>query len=144
MIRFAERNDMPGILPLLIELGYPCILEDLQARFRKFVNNAGYGVAVCTANSAIVGLIAWSKSELFISEQVRIHIEALIVKENHRSMGIGKKLMAFVDNIAKQYSPVIVDLTSSLWREEATYAHSFYKNLGFDNKKPSVYFRKEL
>ncbi len=58
MIRYAEFNNVLSILPLLDDLGYPCQLEELQIRFKKFVNNSGYGVAVSVTNSEILGLFA--------------------------------------------------------------------------------------
>lgn len=144
IIRHAQINDIPELLPLLAQLGYPCALEDLEARFIRFIDNPGYGVAICEINNEFAGCVAYSRSQLFVLNATRFHIEGLIVAENYRGKGIGKKLMLFVEEIAKCHSPAIVDLTSSLWREEATKAHSFYQNLGYDNKKHSAYFRKEL
>ncbi len=143
-IRHAKPIDTPKLLPLLSELGYPATLGDLEERLMSFLDHPGYGVAVCTINHEVVGFIAWSQSYLFVSNTARFHIEGLIVAQNYRGKGIGKKLMLFVEEIAKSHSPAIVDLTSSLWREETTKAHSFYQNLGYDNKKHSSYFRKEL
>lgn len=144
MIRHAVFKDVSAILPLLEELGYPCALQNLEERFTIFCKHPGYGVAVYEREERIVGFIAWSKSYLFVLDKVRFHIEALAVSENSRGIGIGKKLILFVEGIASEHSPVIVDLTSSLWREEATKAHSFYSRLGYNNKKHSAYFRKEL
>lgn len=145
IIRHAQINDIPELLPLLAQLGYPCALEDLEARFIRFLDNPGYGVAVCKMSTEIVGLVAWSKSELFISDKSRFHIEGLVVSESNRSKGIGKKLMLFVEAIAKHHSPAIVDLTSGLRR--AVYgSHKFYESLGYKNEGPmaKLYLRKEL
>ncbi len=144
-IRHAELNDMPKILPLLAQLGYPCELEDFQARFIRFLNNPGYGVALCEMNTEIIGLVVWSKSELFVSDKSRFHIEGLIVSESNRSKGIGKKLMLFVEAIAKHHSPAIVDLTSGL-RRAVDGSHKFYERLGYKNEGPmaKLYLRKEL
>jgi GNAT superfamily N-acetyltransferase len=145
MIRNAALTDIPGILPLLAQLGYPCTLEDLQTRFIKFLDNTGYGVAVCEINSEVAGCVAYSKSQLFVSNAVRLHIEGLIVGENHRGKGIGKKLMLFVEEIAKNHSPAIVDLTSGL-RRASDGSHEFYNKLGYRNEgyMAKLYLRKEL
>ena len=144
-IRRANIDDIPVLLPLLSELGYPCIQQNLSSRFEKFLKNPGYGVAIYETNSEIVGLIAWSRSDLFISDKVRVHIDGLVVAYGHRGRGIGKKLMMFVEDVAKQHSPVIVDLTSSLKRAKDG-SHEFYKKLGYKNEGPmaKLYLRKEL
>lgn len=145
MIRHAQPSDTPDLLPLLEQLGYPCALDDLKARFIRFLKNPGYGVAVAETKDQIIGLIAWSKSDLFISDKVRFHIEALVIAHSHRGKGIGKKLMAFVETIAENDQPAIIDLTSGLRRAKDG-AHEFYKNLGYQNEGPlaKAYLRKEL
>lgn len=145
IIRHASLNDLPGLLPLLTQLGYTCDLKNLTARFLRFLSTTGYGVAVCEMKSEIVGLVAWSQSQLFVSDKVRFHIEGLVVLENHRGLGIGKKLMSFVETIAKQHSPAIVDLTSGVRRAKDG-SHEFYHRLGYHNEGPmaKVYLRKEL
>jgi GNAT superfamily N-acetyltransferase len=151
IIRNAQINDIPELLPLLAQLGYPCELENLQARFIRFLDNYGYGVSVCEINTEIIGLVAWSRSDLFVSDKVRFHIEALIVSDQHRGIGIGigigigKKLIHFVEGVAKQNSPAIVDLTSGLRRAEEG-NHEFYKRLWYQNEglMAKLYLRKEL
>jgi GNAT superfamily N-acetyltransferase len=144
-IRHAGLNDIPRLLPLLAELGYPCGLEDLTVRFKQFLQNPDYGVAVCDLNGEIAGLVAWSKSELFVSNTSKFRIEALVVMLKARGKGIGKKLMAFVEGTAKQHMPAIVKLTSGLRRAKDG-SHEFYKSLGYKNEGPmaKLYLRKEL
>ncbi len=145
IIRHSNVNDIPGLLVLLEQLGYPCGLEDLKARLIRFLNNPGYGVAICEINTEIVGMVAYSKSELFVSDKSRFHIESLVVLKSYRGKGIGKQLMLFVEKIAKHNSPSIVDLTSGL-RRAVDGSHEFYKNLGYKNEGPmaKLYLRKEL
>jgi GNAT superfamily N-acetyltransferase len=136
---------MPGALPLLTQLGYPCHLDVLKTRFVRFLENPCYGVAVCEMNAEVLGLVAWSKSDLFVSDTVRFHIEALIVSARHRGKGIGKKLMAWVERVAQQHAPAVIDLTSGL-RRASDGSHAFYKRLGYHNDGPmaKLYLRKEL
>ena len=146
MIRHATIDDTPKLLPLLSELGYPATLEDLNRRFLKFLSNPGYGVAVYENNNEIIGFVAWAKSTLFVSDKTRFHIEGLVISKNHRGLGIGRKLMAFVEDIARQHYPVIVDLTSATGRAQDG-THEFYKSLGYKNEGPmgpQAYLRKEL
>ena len=145
IIRNAISDDTPKLLPLLSELGYPATLEDLNKRFLKFLNNPGYGVGVCEMNEDITGFVAWTKTDHLISDATRFSIVALVVSTSHRGAGIGKKLMKFVEDIAQQNSPAIIDLTSGLRRsQDGTY--EFYKRIGYQNEGhlAKLYFRKEL
>jgi GNAT superfamily N-acetyltransferase len=145
VIRHATESDIPGLLPLLVELGYPATLEELAARFKSFLQNSGYGVAVGEQGETITGFVAWSKSKVFISNAVRFHIEGLVVASDYRGKGIGKKLMEFVEEIAQENRPSIIDLTSGLRREKDG-THEFYKGLGYKNEghMAKLYLRKEL
>ena len=54
--------------------------------------------------------------------------------------------MEFVEKIAMQYYPVIVDLTSATVRAQDG-THEFYKHLDYKNNGPmgpQIYLRKEL
>ncbi|MCP5369578.1 MAG: GNAT family N-acetyltransferase [Rickettsiaceae bacterium] len=145
MIRHATIDDTPKLLPLLSELGYPATLEDLNRRFLKFSSNSGFGVAVYEMHEDITGFVAWTKTDHLISDATRFSIVGLVVSTSHRGMGIGKKLMKFVEDIAQQNSPAIIDLTSGLRRSQDG-THEFYKRIGYQNEGPmaKLYLRKEL
>ena len=72
-------------------------------------------------------------------------VDGLVVSASHRGTGIGKKLMQFVEDIARQNSPVIIDLTSSPSRARDG-AHEFYKRIGYQNEGATakLYLQKEL
>jgi len=72
----------------LSELGYPTTLENLNRRLLKFLSNTGYGLAVYEKDNKMLGLVAWAKSTLFVSDKTRLHIEGLIVSKSHRGIGI--------------------------------------------------------
>lgn len=145
MIRYATIDDTPSLLPLLSELGYPTTVEDLNRRFLKFIKNPGFGVAVYETNQEITGFIAWTKTDHLISDATYFSIVGLVVSTSHRGAGVGAKLMAFVEDIAKQHSPAIIDLTSGLRRAQDG-THEFYNHIGYKNEGPmaKLYLRKEL
>lgn len=138
-------EDIPQILPLMEQLGYPCSLDELEARYKKFISNPGYGVLVAKEQDKIVGFLAWSRSDLFVLDKTRFHIEGIVVGNKHQGKGIGKKLMHYLEDIAKNYSNAIIDLTSGVRREKDG-SHEFYKSLGYKNEGPmaKLYLRKEI
>jgi N-acetylglutamate synthase-like GNAT family acetyltransferase len=144
-IRHAVIDDVPELLPLIDQLGYPTNIKNLERRFRKYIILDGYGVAVACDSTKIIGWVAWSKSETFVLDKTRIHIEGLVIDMQHQKQGVGKKLMAFVEKFAKKYSPVIIDLTSGLRRAKDG-SHEFYKSIGYQNERhmAKLYLRKEI
>ena len=144
-IRFANQEDLPGLLPLMAQLGYPCTPEELEGLFNSFIKPDGYGVAVACDESKIVGWIAWSKSKPFVVNKTRFHLEGIVVDASCRGQGIGKKLMFFLEEISKQSGSVIIDLCSGLRRAKDG-THEFYKSLGYRNEGPMAkfYLRKEI
>lgn len=145
IIRSAKIADIEGLLPLLDQLGYPTTKEALEKRFAHFLNNEGYGVAVACIDTKIVGFVAFSKSDLFVSNKIRIHIEGIAVDKIYRSQNIGKQLMQFVENHTQKFSPAIIDLTSGMRRANEG-VHEFYKKLGYTNEgqMAKLYLRKEI
>ncbi|XVN40881.1 MAG: GNAT family N-acetyltransferase [Rickettsia endosymbiont of Argas persicus] len=143
-IRNASIDDISDILPLMSQLGYPSNNQKLTTRFKNFIDNDGYGISVASLDNKVVGIIAWSRSILFVSDKTRFHVEALIIDENYRGQKIGKRLMEHIEEIAKKYSPIIVDLTSG-YRRAKDGTHAFYENLGYKSGETAgAYFRKEL
>ncbi|MCT4635483.1 MAG: GNAT family N-acetyltransferase [Rickettsiales bacterium] len=142
-IRKAQVTDIEALLPLLEQLGYPSTKEELEKRFIHFLNKDGYGVAVACLNNKIVGFVAFSKSELFVSDMTRIHIEGITVDKSIRGQNIGKQLMEFVEKYAQRFSPAVIDLTSGL-RRASEGTHEFYKKLGYKNEglMAKLYLRK--
>ncbi|WP_133127887.1 GNAT family N-acetyltransferase [Legionella nagasakiensis] len=145
IIRHTFIDDAYSILPLMEQLGYSQSLEDVQKRIELFMQELHYGVLLAEIDRKVIGLIAWSKSHLFVSETTRIHIEGLVIDQNYRNQGIGKKLMIAVEEFSRQFSPCIIDLTSGLRRAKDG-SHNFYKSLGYHNEgyMAKLYLRKTL
>lgn len=144
-IRYAEKQDIPEILTLMDQLGYPTSQDVLIKRFDRFVQVPGHGIAVALINKEIVGWIAWSTSEFFVFDKTRFHIEGLVVKSGYRQRGIGKSLMSFVEDIARAHKPSLVAVTTRIDRaKEGT--HDFYKKLGYKNEghMAMLYLTKEM
>ena len=143
--REATISDVSELLPLLAQLGYETTKLELTERLHLYVNSANYGLIVSSHNGTISGLIAWSKTNLFVSNKIRFHIEALIVDNVHRGLGLGKKLLEMVESLAKDHSPSIVDLTSGL-RRKPDGTHQFYEVMGYHNRglMEKKYLRKEF
>jgi GNAT superfamily N-acetyltransferase len=145
IIRYAKLEDAPQILPLMEQLGYPTNEDKLVLRLARYDQNPAYAVAVACRGQQIIGWIAWCKSELFVLDKVRFHVEGLVVDAQFRGRGIGGKLMAFLEDVAKESAPCIIDLTSGKRRAKDK-THEFYHKLGYQNEgeMAKLYLRKQL
>ncbi len=142
-IRMATKADLPQILPLMTELGFPCTSDELQKRFDAFMRLDGYGIVVACKDTIICGFIAWSYSRFILADRARLHIAALIVDPTLRGQGIGTHLIKWLEDFALQYRPVVIDLTSGAHRLST---HDFYQKLGYANEGPEakIYLRKVI
>jgi len=68
-------------------------------------------------------------------------VDQLLVDESKRSGGIGKALMARIEEIARAGGFGLVALHSQAHRSRA---HVFYERLGYELKKISKYYEKRL
>jgi GNAT superfamily N-acetyltransferase len=145
LIRKANLDDAAQLMPLMAELGYPQSLEEMKQRIEIYSDGNIYNLLVAETDNKIVGLVAFVMYEIIVAPYKRCRVEGLVVDKNYRGQGIGHKLMAYVEGIAKESNCSIVDLTSGLRRMESG-AHDFYKTIGYDNDgdRAKVYLRKEL
>jgi GNAT superfamily N-acetyltransferase len=138
-IRLAERRDVPAILALLADddisrsRGFGVIPSEVDAatwlafeaidadRNNELIvgDDGGEVVATCqlTFTPGLSRGGAW-----------RMTIEAVRVRADHRSRGIGRRLMAYTMERARERGCRIVQLTTDKRRTDA---HRFYAALGF-------------
>ena len=133
-IRNASNNDIPIILGLLYELGRPKPENDSDVDiFRKlarnYVNNSDKQIFVAVCDDVkIVGMV----SAVFLSRLnqtlMEMYIPELIVLEEYRNQGIGKKLIESCISLAKNEKCYRIRLES---RNQRVESHRFYTHIGF-------------
>lgn len=69
------------------------------------------------------------------------NILGLAVAKNYRRQGIGGKLLTEAEKWAASMGLPMVRLNSGMTRKEA---HTFYRNMGYDNEKEQMRFLKTL
>ena len=148
VITNATPKDATQISNLLTDLNYPQIASHFQKRFFYYLNTPNYYVLVAQEGDIILGLVSFVLTQLFVTDAKRCQIEALVVNPAHRKKGVGRALMSEAEKNAFQMGATVIELTSSMYREKDTGAHSFYKSIGyardFESVPPRAYFRKKL
>ena len=139
-IRIAKINDSEFITELSNQLGYETRNADIQNRLEKILTNTDNCVYVATESGKIVGWIHGFFS-LRIESEFFVEIGGLVVDENFRKNGIGKKLVYKVIEWSKLKNCKKVRVRCNVIRKES---HRFYENIGFEINKEQKIFNKRV
>lgn len=103
-------------------------------------NNMSYEIVVLKENDSIVASVTMYKLNLFtFSFQPTIELFNLAVKKDYRRKNLGKILIEYVVEYAKENGYKTIHLTCL---ESEKDVHSFYENVGFkkaESRKYSMY-----
>lgn len=77
----------------------------------------------------------------YIRPSRSLFVTYVAVDATYRKHGIGKKLFSFIEEYAFNNGFDSIELTSANFRSDA---HAFYKALGFDEKKTTVFIKDNL
>jgi GNAT superfamily N-acetyltransferase len=140
---FAEA-DAGAVAVISAQLGYPASSDQILRRFTQMAEHAtlhGIYVAQVPETEAIVGWVHVYGVRLLESDGYA-EIGGLVVLENFRRNGVGRKLIAECEKWAANNAYTNVCLRSGMQRQDE--AHLFYQKIGYLPSKQSVMFRKEM
>jgi GNAT superfamily N-acetyltransferase len=122
------------------QLGYPLPSDEIENNIKEVISNNDHATFVAVKDGKIVGWIHGFKA-VFLESKPFVEIGGLVVDENYRGKGIGKKLIERIKQwcLKKQISTLRV--RSQLKRKEA---HQFYLNNGFKEIKEQKVFEISL
>ncbi|QXR20201.1 GNAT family N-acetyltransferase [Acinetobacter variabilis] len=134
-------KDLHDVHQLTIQLGYPSTLEKIKQRWEYLHQDSHYQTLVIKQDSHVIGYAGFIQEYTWEFDGGYLRIQAFVIDQAHRGKGIGKQLMAAIEQIAKEQGFKMIQLNSGN-REERYPAHTFYQGLGFDSY--SIGFRKHL
>ena len=139
--RPAQKNDIPALVELVAQLGYPSTPEQIQKRFDILTGKPDEAIVfVAQLNERVVGWVHVHIYNLLVDDP-EAEIGGLVVDQSMRGQGIGAALMSTAETWAKEKHCPSVYLRSNVVR---TPAHEFYKNIGYTLVKSQHAFRKTL
>lgn len=106
---------------------------------RNFKNNNFKELVVCVDGN-VAGYLLMTRILNPIKEKFYYLVDYVCVSSKYRRLGLGRKLMDEVYNIAKDNDAIYIQLTSSRHREAA---HKLYLSCGYV-KRDSDIFRKDI
>lgn len=139
-IRPAHPGDAPRLALRTGQLGYPASPEAIAGRLARLAAEATQAVLVAEAEGDVVGWAQVGRA-LSLESGEQAELVGLVVDEAWRGRGIGAALVAAAEAWARERSLPRLRVRSNVTRAAT---HRFYLNLGFEEAKRQVVFRKAL
>ncbi len=132
-IKKAETKDLPYILRLLYELGRPRPKSDTEANIfetiiKQHITDFEKEIFLAKKENKVVGLVVINLLTRVNRTTSELYIPELIVQEDYRNLGVGKKLITKCIEFAKKNNCFRLRLESGIGRKDS---HKFYKKIGF-------------
>ncbi|TYA84426.1 GNAT family N-acetyltransferase [Seonamhaeicola marinus] len=140
IIRNAEIIDSESITELSNQLGYKAENTDIQNRLKEILGHSDNCIYVAIENEKVVGWIHGFYS-IRVESDSFVEIGGLVVGEDYRKNGIGKKLVNRVIEWTKLKNYEKVRVRCNVIRKES---HRFYEKIGFEINKEQKIFDKRL
>ena len=137
-IRHAQREDADRIADLLTQLGYPGTEGYIREKIEALKRHPDEELAVAVENGEVVGVIS-----LHFIPQLAVpgdfaRISYLCIDESVRSRGVGSRLEAWCERLARVRGCDRIELHCHSRREEA---HRFYYRQGYE-ESPKYLMKK--
>jgi GNAT superfamily N-acetyltransferase len=140
VIRLLTTGDAETAAELSSQLGYPCSAADLRERIDEMSRAADRVAFAAVVAGQIVGWID-AAIERHLQSPASAVIGGLVVREEMRGMGVGRRLCLKVEEWARSKSVPIVRVRSQIKRQDA---HRFYLRDGYRQVKTSLVFEKSI
>lgn len=138
MIRKAVQSDIEDLAHLMGELGYPTSPGEMEKRMEVIFENSSYHTYVFVRDNGVVGMIGFMHCYRYEKSDSYIRINGFVVDSKSRGIGIGKALLRFAENWARENGATMVTLNSGN-RTERKDAHAFYERCGFEGSATGFY-----
>jgi GNAT superfamily N-acetyltransferase len=130
IIREMEERDLPEVCALMHQLsGYPLTLDDMRGRWDMVKNSPIDWIYVCEIDGTIQGAMGFRLREQVERPSRYAEISALVTHADARRKGVGRALVDFAEQLAREHHCIGTWLVSGFGRKDE--AHVFYENLGY-------------
>jgi GNAT superfamily N-acetyltransferase len=140
VIRDALETDAEPIALLSGQLGYPVDSRVIQERLGQIRRHGDGRVFVAELEGKIVGWIHVYGVHV-LEAPAHALIGGLVIDEKHRGQGIGRRLMAAVEQWAADSGYTSIRVRSNVIRKGA---HIFYPRLGYSVLKQQLVYSRDL
>jgi GNAT superfamily N-acetyltransferase len=139
-LRAATTSDSAEIARLTGELGYAADPAAIARRLARIADRPDQLVLVAVLDGRVAGWLQAHASDV-LESGFRVEIVGLIVGEDCRRRGVGRRLVQRAEQWAVEVGASAVVVRSNTRRTES---HLFYPALGFSASKTQAVYRKPL
>ena len=139
-LRALIPGDVPDLLPLAEQLGYPSSVEALARRLERLLASPIDGIFGAVEAGRVVGWVHVQERPL-LEEDLAAEVCSLVVLDACRGQGVGRALMAHAEAWARARGLPDVFLRSNVVRKDT---HRFYEGLGYTLAATSHLFTRAL
>ncbi len=139
-VRKADNNDSPAIASLSVQLGYNSNTEEIASRIKPILTLSDHCVFVAEINNNVVGWIHASYC-LRVESASFVEVMGFVVDQSFRNKGIGKKLIAEVEDWLHFFDCKKLRVRCNIIRKES---HIFYNRIGFKEIKEQKIFERSI
>jgi len=140
LVRGAQLADAMRMAELSGTLGYPVSGPTMEQRLMRVLKLETHSVFVAERNGEVVGWTHGAEQEM-LELGCRGEIWGLVVAENERGRGVGRRLIEAVEKWARDRGLENMSVRSNVVRAES---HPFYERLGYTRYKTQHAYRKCL
>jgi GNAT superfamily N-acetyltransferase len=140
IIRKAQLADASRMAELSGTLGYPVTAQAMKERLTRVLKLETHSVFVAERNGEVVGWTHGVEQEM-LELDCRCEIWGLVVAENERGRGVGRRLVEAVEQWARDRGLENMSVRSNVVRPES---HPFYERIGYTRYKTQHAYRKAL
>lgn len=138
-IRKIEESDIEDVFKLLNALYERMRYESFSKIYMNKINDENSYNVVAIEDDKIIGVLILEISTKLHRAKKAAFIDSLIIDENCRNKGYGKRLLDEAIKYAKEQDCEVIELTSFIANEDG---HRFYEKNGF--KKHAYKFKQYL
>lgn len=141
----AKMTDAKSIIELQAQLDRPLPKNKHQIRkFQQLVKDYirlkdSRGIILATSNVKVIGMVSYILIDRLNQPLSELWIPELVVTNEYRNRGIGKRLVQKCESIARRNKCYRIRLES---RNDRIDSHDFYKKIGFSQM--ALAFEKKL
>lgn len=129
-VRSWITSDLPQLVGLMAQLGYPASEDVLRERFSRVTRHPDYELLVLEDDDILLGCVGLFQAQAFEHDTTYVRIVAFVVNAKHRRQGIGRRLIRAAEDWAHARGATAVLLNSGN-RPEREAAHHFYQAMGY-------------
>lgn len=140
-VRRMRADDLAEVSDLMRMLGYEIEPDELRSRLAEIVRRDEHALMVAELADGDIGGLIHVYVRAALEKPVEAIVQSLVVRDNLRGTGIGKRLMHEAEQWAKTRGISSVALYTQLFRDDAA---AFYAKRGYVEANQSRLMRRKI